>query len=383
MALSPDQAREYLTIDRIDCFPAYLPMRKPLRMSSHTITRGPVLFVRVTARSGQQGWGEAGVDPAMSGETLRGMSAAIEEHLQPRVVGSSALERVAISRSFTSIYGNGSAKAALDMALVDLLGKSYGLRAVDVLGGASRNGARVLRLVGGSGDVDRDVEEALQLHEQGFRAFKLKVGVMPIAKEMVTVRRMRDAMGPGALLCADANMAWDVETAKGFMRSIREADVAFVEQPVPAGDLPRMLAVAKASHIPLCADESLHGIGDIQALAGVGAIGGVSLKTVKFGGLTNMCQAAIVAHHLGLSINLAMLVESSLASAAMVHAACAMPQLDWGVSLGHLLLSEEPIQSRLSVAGDEVRVSDAPGFGVDVSEADVRRFAPGTFISNV
>jgi L-alanine-DL-glutamate epimerase-like enolase superfamily enzyme len=372
----PDRRNEVVAVD---CFPAHLPMTKVLTMSSHRITYGPVLFVRIRARCGAEGWGEAGADPTMSGDTLAGMVAAIEHHLKPRLIGRSVFERVALSRRLRhELYANGGPKAAVDMALLDLAGHIVGARAVDLLGGAARDRATVLRLVGGSGVAAKDVEEAAPLAEQGFTAFKLKVGLGRIEQEAETVRALRETLGPDVMIAADANMAWNTARARQFAELAAPYDLAFLEQPVAAGDVSRMAKVAAGSTVPLGADEAIHGIGDILSLARENAIGGVSLKTIKLGSMTALHEAAIVCDAIGLSVNLAMLVESSLASAAMVHAACAVPQIDWGLSLGGLLVSEDPVTEPLRCHDGQIECPRGPGLGVRVDEALLAKLAPNS-----
>jgi muconate cycloisomerase len=71
-----------------------------------------------------------------------------------------------------------------------------------------------------------------------------------------------------------------------------------------------------------------------------------------------------------------MLVESSLASAAMVHAACALPRLDWGLSLGSLLVTEDVVTAPLACRNGAVALPEGPGLGVEIDEAKLRRLAP-------
>ena len=372
-----DELHRLGRIVSVDCFPAHLPMRKPLKMATHQIAHGPSLFVRVRAASGAEGWGEAGADPTMSGETLRGMVAAVEEFLAPRLSGASVFDRIAIGAGVRRhLYGNGGPKAAVDMALLDLAGRILGVPAVELLGGAARRSATVLRLIGGSRETDRDVAEAEMLADQGFKAFKLKVGLTDIAREAETVRRLRDRLGDDVLLAADANMGWDVATARRFAGLVAGCGLAFLEQPVVAGDINRMAAVAAPPSPALGADEALHSVGDILAHANAGAIRGVSLKTMKFGGVTTTLSAATVADALGLCVNLAMLVESSVASAAMVHLACAIPQIDWGLSVGGLLVAEDPVAEPIGCVAGEVACPVGPGLGVTVDERALRRLAP-------
>ncbi|MBN8958751.1 MAG: hypothetical protein J0H17_19620, partial [Rhizobiales bacterium] len=165
-AVTPDT--EIVTVD---CFPALLPLRKPLVMATYRIDDGPVLFVRVRTRGGAEGWGEAAASPIMSGETLDGMRAAVRNLIAPRLIGANALDRARLSRELrSSMFANGGAIAAVDMALLDLVGRILDVPAVALLGGAIRRTVKPLWLVGGSGNAEKDVAEAVALHAQAFRS---------------------------------------------------------------------------------------------------------------------------------------------------------------------------------------------------------------------
>ena len=356
-------------IASIDCYLVRMPLRKPLVMSTYRIDDGPSLFLRIRSTDGAEGWGEAPANPVMSGETLPGMKTIIETYMKPRLIGQSPLDRKRLLRDIRSgLHGNTGALTAVDLALLDLAGHISGVSAVDLLGGAVRRQVRPLWLVGGSGQPEKDVEDAIGLRRQGFTAFKLKVGVAPIETEIRCIKMLREALGDEVLIAADANMAWDVATAIRFVRAVAQYGVAFLEQPTRAGDVSRMAAVAVASPIPIGADESIHSVGDLLAHDKANAIGGASLKTIKLGGVSAVVNCSHLCDALGLSINLAMLMESSLATAAMVHAACAVPQVDWGLSLGHLWLAEDPVEQPLVCVDGQIDCPRGPGLGIKVDE---------------
>jgi L-alanine-DL-glutamate epimerase-like enolase superfamily enzyme len=363
-------------IQSIDCYPARLPLRKPLVMSTYRIDDGPVLFVRMRSTNGVEGWGEAPANPIMSGETLQGMQAIIENYMKPRLIGRSALDRKALLQDIRrGLHGNTGALTAIDLALLDLAGRILGVSAVDLLGGAVRRQVRPLRLIGGSGNPENDVDEAIKLRQQGFSAFKLKVGVASLEAEITCVKMLREALGPDVLLSADANMGWDVATSIRFTQSVARYGVAFLEQPTRSGDVSRIAAVSAASPIPIGADESIHSTGDLLAHVRARAIGGASLKSIKLGGVTAVVNNGHLCDALGLSVNLAMLMESSLATAAMVHAACAIPQVDWGLSLGHLWLAEDPVHHPLVCVDGMIDCPQGPGLGVAVDERRIAALA--------
>lgn len=353
----------------VETFAVRMPLRKPLVMSTYRLDAGPALFCRIRCRSGHEGWGEAAASPIMAGETLVGMQAAVRELIAPCLIGALATDRASLSRSLrASMFGNGGALAAIDIALLDLVGRIRNVPVAELLGGPVRRAVDPLWLVGGTGSPEQIVESALALREQGFRSFKLKVGVADLRDEIRTVRLLRAGLGDDCMIGADANMGWDVSTAIRFARAAAEFRLAFLEQPVAAGDLPRMTAVGAGSPVPIGIDESLHGTHDVLAHAQAGAIGGVSLKTIKLGGVSPLVALATTCEALGLSVNLAMMMESSLASAAMVHAACTIPQIAWGLSLGHLWLAEDPVVTPITCSDGVVRCPEGPGLGVEVDE---------------
>jgi muconate cycloisomerase len=371
------RAQSSSDIVSVDCFPARLPLRKPLVMSTYRIDDEPVLFVRVRTRGGAEGWGEAAASPIMSGETLVGMQAAVHELIASRLIGRSALDRARLSRELRSaMFANGGALAAVDMALLDLVGHLLNVPAVALLGGAIRRTVDPLWLIGGSGHADKDVAEAVALHDQAFRSFKLKVGLKGVDEEIRTVQLLREALGGNCLIAADANMGWDTRTAIRFTTGTAPFGLAFLEQPVAAGDVARMAAVAAASPVPIGIDESLHGMADLMAHVAANAAGGASLKTIKLGGVTHVVAAAGVCEALGLSVNLAMMMESSLATAAMIHAACAIPRIDWGLSLGNLWLAEDPVLEPIACLDGVVHCPTGAGLGVRVDERRIKAFAP-------
>ena len=353
----------------IDTFAVRMPLKKPLVMSTYRIDDGPALFCRIRSRSGHEGWGEAAASPIMAGETVGGMQAAIRELIAPRLLGAAATDRAALTRDLrASTFANGGALAAVDIALLDLVGRIRDVPVVELLGGPVRRAVEPLWLIGGTGAPEQIVESALALHAQGFRSFKLKVGVADLGEEIRTVGLLRAALGDGCLIGADANMGWDVATALRFTREAAAFGLAFLEQPVGAGDLSRMKAVGAGSPVPIGIDESMHGAHDVLAHAEAGAIGGASLKTIKLGGVSPLVALATTCEALGLSVNLAMMMESSLASAAMVHAACAIPRIAWGLSLGHLWLAEDPVVTPIVCTEGVVRLPGGPGLGVQVDE---------------
>jgi muconate cycloisomerase len=363
-----------LRIARVEAIPVALPLKTPMRMSGVTIATAENLMVRIEATDGSVGWGEAASAPTMTGDTLGGLVAAVRDHLAPLMVGEDAWARTTLVATLRrALLGNTGAHSAVEMALLDLAGRACGRRLIDLVGHERRARVRPMWLLGNA-TLEEDIAEADEKAAAGFHLFKLKIGVKPIAEEIAAALAMREALGSKMPLCADANGGLTLAHARRYVENTRAAGLLFVEQPLAHDDLAGLKALARGSRLPIGIDEGIHGIADIEAHARAGA-GGVSLKLIKLGGITAALEAAKLCKRLRLKVNVAAkIAESSLASAAAIHLACAAPAIDWGVSLTHFYLAEDLVRHPLSLREGHVALPAGPGLGVEVDEAAVERY---------
>ncbi|MCG8652871.1 MAG: hypothetical protein MI861_23730, partial [Pirellulales bacterium] len=125
-------------ISSITAIPIAVPLRKPMKLASETITSAENLLVRVTESDGAEGWGEAASAPTMTGELLPGMVAAVERAIAPALIGLPSDDLGPANKALNgSIYGNPGAKAAVDIALHDLVGKRNACPVHELLGTAT------------------------------------------------------------------------------------------------------------------------------------------------------------------------------------------------------------------------------------------------------
>jgi muconate cycloisomerase len=247
------------------------------------------------------------------------------------------------------------------------------LPAVDLLGGALRQAVAPMWLLGNA-TPEEDLAEAHAKQREGFDFFKLKVGSKGLAHDIAATHAVRDVLTHSTPLCADANCGFAPASARRYLEETRKAELLFLEQPLGYADLKGLTTLARLSPIPIGADEGIHSITDIDAHAQCGA-GGVSIKLIKLGGFSTALEAAVRADYLGLSLNIAAkIAESSIASAATIHLACAVPAIDWGVSLTHFYLAEDIVREPLPLRDGLVALPVTPGLGVEIDEDAVYRF---------
>ena len=361
-------------LQRVDAFLIAVPLKQPMKMSGITITHAENLLIRLESSDGTVGWGEAASAPNMTGDTPAGLLAAAGI-IRDSVQGADLRFRPALmERIGRALYGNSGAKSAFELALIDLVGRTYGISAVDLLGGRRRAVVEPMWLIGNA-TVEQDVADAEARRREGFRSFKLKIGSKTIGQDIEAARQVRKALGPEAKLCADANGGLSLEAARRFVVEAAEAHLQFLEQPLPPHALGGMAALQALGLMPIGADEGIHSVEDVEKSADRKALAGLSLKLIKLGGASALLHTARRAHDLGLSINIAgKVAETSLASAATAQLALAVENVDWGISLSQVYLADDIVREPLAMKDGVVSVPDGPGFGVEIDEAAVRRF---------
>ncbi len=370
----PMLAAAHARIKRVDAIAVRLPMAKPMKMAGVLIASADNVLVRIETDTGHVGWGEAASAPTMTGETMESMTIAVR-YMAP-MLASCPLAGIDAASSIMdgAMYGNNAAKAAIEMAWHDALGRALDKPVYELLGGKRRERVPTLWLIG-TGNADADVEEAKHKLAAGFVAYKIKVGIDTPAADAERTQRICAALGGGNLIAADVNQGWTVDEAVDYVRAVAGTSLDFLEQPVRGTDLAGMAKVAAASRVPIGFDEGVHSIADIARHHEMRAARGGSLKAIKLGGLRPVRQAAALCESLDMSVNLACKVaESSIGTAAVLHLAAAIPSLAWGVSLTCQYLSEDIVRAPLTFVDGHAAIPAGAGLGVEVDEARVRRY---------
>ena len=374
-----------LKIKIIEPIAVGLPMKKPVQMAGETVARADNVLLRIEADNGVVGWGEAASAPTMTGETTASMMAAVA-HMTPILLKRPADDFAGISAAMdAAMYGNSGAKAAIEIALHDLVGRATG-RPLHALFGPNLRARMPVLAVVGSDNAEADRREAEARYAAGYRAFKIKVGLGSPEADAQRTRLVCAALkahgsangvanGVECLVSSDANQGYDGEGALRYIRAIADSGLDFFEQPVAAHDLDGMARVAAAvPAIRIGADEGIHSAGDIARHHERNAARGASLKAIKLGGLRALFEAARLCDRLGMSLNISCKTgESSVASAAAAHIAAVVPSLAWGLTVTNPALAEDVVTAPLEVVNGYVAVPDGPGLGIEVDERRVRR----------
>src|SRR3984885_3057696 len=275
-----------MKIQAMESLAGSLPMKKPVQMAGETVARADNVLVRIESDEGLVGWGEAASAPTMTGETVASMMAAVT-HMVPRLLQRAADDFAGIAVAMNAqMYGNTGAKAAIDIALHDLVGRATGRPVYALLGEKQRSRMPLLAVIG-SDDSAADLREAEARYAAGYRAFKIKTGLAAPEADAARTKSICAALkrlNRDCLVSSDANQGFSAEAALNYLREVDGCGLDFFEQPVEAHALDAMARLAAATSIAIGADEGIHSRDDIERHHERG-VRGVSLKAIKLGGL--------------------------------------------------------------------------------------------------
>ncbi len=357
-----------------------VPTVRRHKLSQTSVTAQSYVIVQVRLANGAEGIGEAATlgGPRWSEESVEGIKATIDAYLAPALAGLRADRfEAAGARMDEAAKRNNAAKAAIETALFDAVGKTLGLPVSALLGGAVRDRIPVLWTLA-SGDPAQEIEEAeRKLAARLHRTFKVKIGALAPEADMARLRRLAQALDGRAELIVDANQAWDETIAARCLPQLAEIGVRLVEQPVPAWNLGAMARLrARPGTPPLLADECVFDAHDMLAVAAAGAADAVSLKLVKHGGLLGVKRVAAVADAGGVGLYGGCLLESSIGAAAHLQVFATLRELAWGCEhFGPQILTGDLVEEPLRFADFDVHLPAKPGIGVTLDAAKLRHYA--------
>ena len=366
-----------MKIASIDVIPVRLPLVEPFVIAYANYPDTLSVLVRLRTADGAEGWGEATPDQNITGETWASAAAMLRHDLAPALIGHDARDWEAAHRLLDArVEGAPAAKAALDIALHDLVARAAGIPLWQLLGGRSKPWLPVSRVVS-LGEPTAMAEAAARHAAAGFTAVKAKVGAE--ARPMLDVARVaavRAAIGPDVTLKVDVNQGWRTPgTAIAAIRAMAESRPAYVEQPGAAWDLEGLAEVRRQTGATIMVDEGVHGSREMQRVVALRAADLVNFKLMKTGGILPLLRANAIAEAAGITAQIGTMVESSIASAAGLHTALALANVQTVEMGGPMMLREDVGNAVDWYAPGRITVGDGPGLGITVDVTAVRRFS--------
>jgi len=327
-----------LGIKQIEVYSVTLRYKEPFKIASGTSTQANNIIIKIATDYDVVGWGESSPSQRVTGETPETVMKTLD-FIAPKLIGMCPLrieQDVDIMDSVAK--GNPAAKAAIDIALHDILGKTGRKPLFRLMGGYR---TEVLTDITLSIKSPKEMaEDALKAVKEGFQALKVKVGVNP-TEDIERIRLVREAVGENIQLRIDANQGWTPNQAIEALNKIDKFNIQFAEQPVPATDLKGLAQVRKNSPIPIMADESIHSPEDALRLIKAEAVDMINIKLMKSGGILKGKKIAVVAEAAGIPCMIGCMGESEIGIAAGTHLAAAMKNIQYADLDSDLLLKDK------------------------------------------
>ncbi|MBV9718984.1 MAG: dipeptide epimerase [Candidatus Eremiobacteraeota bacterium] len=246
-----------------------------------------------------------------------------------------------------------AARAGLDIALHDLIGKELGKPLYALFGLDSAATPATSRTIGIAAP-DETLRKLAEVADTPI--LKIKLGIGSQAEQIETIAAIR-ARYSGTIRI-DANEGWNAHDAVAILRELARYEIEFCEQPIEAGHPEQLRWIRDRVNVPLVADEDALVASDLPRLQE--CVDGVNLKLAKTGGIRGALAAIHTARALGLKIMLGCMVESAIAATAAAHLS---PLADWADLDGPLLTARDPFVGVTYDRGKLV-LPDAPGLGV-------------------
>ena len=381
-----------MKIVALETYPVKLSFREPFVIASTVNDDMFYVLVKLITDEGVVGFGEAIPAWEVTGETQFSVIDAVHHLCDVSKCGFSLLgqdittlaearallQRISPQGAISAFAHAPSAKAALEQAILDAVGKRAGMPVYALLGG--RNRPIIFNNVISVFEVEETLRRVAVLLGQGARTIKLKVGVRKVGtldafdRDVVVIKEARaliDRMNASVKLVADANQGYcTVAQAIPILRRI-EGQLDWLEQPCLASDLLAFRRIKEVCDIKLMADESVHGFHDAEILLKEGGVDYFNLKLMKTGGMLEALRIADLAELHGIPCQIGSMLESQIGTAMGCHTLLCHDNIRTA-ELGAFRRLRESLGSGLQVEGTTITVSGEPGFGIRVDEAGMR-----------
>jgi L-alanine-DL-glutamate epimerase-like enolase superfamily enzyme len=355
-----------MKITRVEAWPVTMRLAQPYSIAYDSVTHATNVFVRIDTSGGIAGHGCAAPDEQVTGEDTTAVLRALQGAADARLRGADPLRHAMLMERLRKDLGTlPSARAAVDMALFDILGKVAGVPVWKLLGGF-RSRIRTSVTIGIL-PLEETVEAARDLVSRGFLCLKLKGG-RDVEQDSARVIKVREAVGKRVELRFDANQGYTVDESLRFVEATREAGLELLEQPTPSGEIELLGRVTRQVPLPVMADESLVTLRDAFRLARRDLVDMVNIKLMKSGGIGGALQINSVARAAGLEVMVGCMDEAAVGIAAGLQFALARPNVAYADLDGHLDLLDDPSAGSVRLEAGSVIASNEPGLGVRIRD---------------
>lgn len=375
----------------LEMIPLMMEFKGSIKESFGTVgLRENNVVIKIYTDEGISGLGEGcTLGPFYCGESQETVMGIIGHHLYPKVLeGKDPFDIDPIHYQMDKVvYANTVAKAAVDIALYDIMGKALNIPVYKLLGGKFTD-AIPLRASVGIDTPENMAALAKSIIDEGFGGIKMKVGLNP-PEDIDRVKAIRGAIGKSAVIDIDVNGAYAPKEAIYVLKRVSDCMPCIVEQPVNRDDLPGMALVKRSVDIPIGACESAVTMAQVMRVIQMEAADFFNYKLDRSGGLFPAKQAVRMIETAGLFVVSSEQLGFGIAVSAQAHFGVATPTLKWpgGYAAGLMGMAGrfdtvgwdgDITDNTPVVKNGHLRAPRGPGLGVNLVEDKWRRYlTPG------
>ncbi|MFD7599716.1 mandelate racemase/muconate lactonizing enzyme family protein [Streptomyces mirabilis] len=363
-----------MKITAVEAVPFAIPYRKPLKFASGEAHTADHVLVRVRTDWGLTGTAEAPPRPYTYGETQESIIAVIDKIFTPQILGLSALEREAVHARLERTVGNPTAKAAIDMALWDILGQAAKMPVSGLLGGYTDR-MRVSHMVGFAPAPDMVAEAERIRDTYGITTFKVKVGRRPYTDDVEACRALREALGPDTELYIDGNRGWTASESARALREMADLGLTFAEELCPADDVLGRRWLVAQSTIPFIADESATRAAEVTRELLGGSATAISIKTARTG-FTASQRVLHECEGLGVEVVMGNQIDGQIGTLCSVaFGAAHQTSARYAGELSNFLdMTDDLLTEPLTIENGTLRIREGAGLGIDIDPGKLARY---------
>jgi len=365
-----------IEVTRLKSTAIAIPFHKPVTLSFGVVAGRSYVVVQIFTNQGIVGIGESAPLPIYSEESVETVKAVTDRYLAPALTGMDPfdIERI-LARLDRIIKGNPVAKAGIEYALWDIMGKALDIPVYMLMGGLYRERVSLPIHSIGIGEMKDVVKQAEAQVAMGMKLVKMKIGLDP-RQDVANVRAVREAIGDDIGLYADANQGYSSDTAMKALKRLEEFNLLRIEQPVSKFDIAGMAELCRAVDTPIMADEAVTHLHSVHQLVRNRAADVINIKSCMHG-LVECKRIASYCLGSGVPCYRGSMASLGICDAADVHLVASTPNIiypeDPGANRPEELV-DTVVKERLQPVKGMIEVPRRPGLGVELDEKKLAKF---------
>ncbi|MBJ9983031.1 dipeptide epimerase [Bacillus sp. S70] len=355
-----------MKITAIHLYAIRLPLRNPFVISYGSYSDMPSIIVKMETDAGIIGYGEGVADDHVTGESWESTFHTLKHTLAPALIGQNPMNIEKIHDMMdNTIYGVPTAKAAIDIACFDIMGKKLNQPVYQLIGGRYHEEFPVTHVLS-IANPENMAEEAASMIQKGYQSFKMKVGTN-VKEDVKRIEAVRERVGNDIAIRVDVNQGWkNSANTLTALRSLGHLNIDWIEQPVIADDIDAMAHIRSKTDLPLMIDEGLKSSREMRQIIKLEAADKVNIKLMKCGGIYPAVKLAHQAEMAGIECQVGSMVESSVASSAGFHVAFSKKIITSVELTGPLKFTKDIGNLHYDVPF--IRLNEKPGLGIEINE---------------